>query len=385
MTERAKKVLDFLRAEEDSFLKLLQRLVEAESPSTQAETMEQAFSIISGAYSEIGYRGSHIPGDSSGGQLLLQPRNRERGRAIQLLMGHIDTVWPLGTIDKMPCKRENNMLSGPGVYDMKAGLVMMLFAIRAADYLGIEPPATPVVFINSDEELSSEDSRKNIIRLAKKASRVLVLEPSLGEDGRIKTERKGVGHFEILVSGKASHAGLDPESGVSAIHGLSQIVQQLFELNDPENGTTVNVGTIQGGERTNVVAATSKAAVDVRVRDEEAGRRIEKAIRNIKAELPGIELKVEGGIGRPPMQKSQAGQKLWERTQAIGKELDLDLEEGLSGGASDGNFTNQYAPTLDGLGAVGEGAHATHEHIYISETLQRCALLTLLLLEPVDF
>lgn len=385
MTERAKKVLDFLRAEEDSFIELIQRLVEAESPSTQPETMEQAFSIISGAYSEIGYRCSHIPGNSSGGQLLLQPRNRKQNQAIQLLMGHIDTVWPLGTIDEMPCKREDNVLTGPGVYDMKAGLVMMLFAIKAARHLGVDLPATPIVFINSDEELSSGDSKKNIIRLAQCSSRVYVLEPSLGEDGRIKTERKGVGHFEIMVSGKASHAGLDPEGGVSAIHGLSQIVQQLFELNDPESGTTVNVGTIQGGERTNVVAATSKAAVDVRVRDEEAGRRIEKAIRNIKAELPGIELKVEGGIGRPPMQKSKAGQKLWERTKALGRELDLDLEEGLSGGASDGNFTNQYAPTLDGLGAVGEGAHATHERIFISETLERCALLALLLLEPVDF
>jgi len=384
MDQRAKKILDYLSSEENHFIAFLQKMVRVETPSTQPETMDRFFSIISEAYSDIDYRPLYLPGNSSGGQLLLQPQKRDRDKPIQLLLGHCDTVWPLGTLEKMPCMREGNTLTGPGVYDMKAGLGMMLFALKAVQHLEADLPVTPIVFINSDEELSSEDSRQNIIRLAKCASRVFVLEPSLGKEGKIKTERKGVGHFEITVTGKAAHAGLDPESGISAIHGLSQVVQELFELNDPANGTTVNVGTIQGGERTNVVAATGKAAVDVRVKSEKAGRRIEKAIRNLKADLPGIELQIEGGIERPPMQKTETNKKLWQRTRELGKTLELELKEGLSGGASDGNYTNMHAPTIDGLGAVGEGAHATHERIYIKETLQRCALLSLLLLEPAD-
>lgn len=383
MTERAAKLLNFLQSGKEEFISFLEHLVSIETPSTLPESMEPAFEFLCKAYSEIGYRSIKIPGSSSGGQLFLQPKNRSRDKPVQLLLGHCDTVWPEGTLPNMPFVRNKNFISGPGIYDMKAGLANTFFALKAISHIGEKPPATPLVFINSDEELSSEDSLKNIIRLAKCSRRVFVMEPSLGTDGKIKTERKGVGHFEITVKGKSAHAGLDPESGASAILGLSQVVQQLFALNNPDIGTTVNVGTIQGGQRSNVIAAMSKATVDVRVRTKEDGQRIEKAIRRLEPGIPGIELEIDGGMERPPMRKTKENRKLWMQAKTAAAELEMELQEGFSGGASDGNYTNLYAPTIDGLGAVGEGAHAAHERIYTDETIKRCALLSLLILSPI--
>jgi len=221
--------------------------------------------------------------------------------------------------------------------------------------------------------------------LSTRAERTLVLEPSLGTEGKIKTRRKGIGEFEISIKGKPSHAGLAPEEVVSAILGLSHIVQQLFRLNDPANGVTVNVGTIEGGERSNVVAAQSKAVVDVRIPTKEDGERILDEIYNLTPEIEGIELEVTGGINRPPLEKKEANEKLWRVVQDLGQELGLELQEGVSGGASDGNFTNMHSPTIDGLGAVGEGAHAYHEKIFLEETIKRNALLSLLLMQPPVF
>lgn len=384
MTKQAAELLNFLKSRKEEFIAFLKQLVTAETPSTDPKSIEPILKAIRHEYSEIDYTAIQIPGKSSGGQLLLKPQIRKRHKPVQLLLGHCDTVWPKGTIKKMPFEQNGNILTGPGIYDMKAGLAITLFALKAARHLGKEPPATPIVFINSDEELSSGDSKKNIIRLAKCASRVFVMEPSLGSDGKIKTQRKGVGHFEITVTGKSAHAGLEPESGASAILGLSEVVQQLFALNDPESGTTVNVGTIQGGERSNVIAATGKASVDVRIRTKQDGLRIEKAIRALDPQTPGIKVHIEGGIERLPMRKKRKNQKLWIAAKKAAAELDLNLREGFSGGASDGNFTNLYSPTIDGLGAVGEGAHADHERIYIKESLERCALLSLLILSPLD-
>jgi len=382
MTERAKELNSYFNNHKEEFLSVLQSLVEQETPSDDPDSFSAIHSLITGEFEKLDYRVEHINGKDTAGHLLCKPKDFDSGRPTQLIIGHCDTVWDKGTIEEMPFRIEENNVFGPGVYDMKSGLCMMIFALRAINDLDKKVSLQSVFLINSDEEIGSEESQSLIVEEAEKASRTLVLEPSLGTDGKIKTQRKGIGEFIIKIKGKPSHAGLDPEEGVSAILGLSHIVQQLFRLNDPKNGITVNVGTIEGGERTNVIAAKSKAIVDVRVPSQEEGERIKEEIYNLKPEIEGVELEVSGDIRRPPLEKTEANEKLWEITRKLGEELGLDLQEGISGGASDGNLSSLYSPTIDGLGAVGEGAHAYHEKIYLQETLKRNALLTLLLLHP---
>jgi glutamate carboxypeptidase len=265
---------------------------------------------------------------------------------------------------------------------MKAGLVEMLFALQALRELGLEAPVTPVCFINSDEEIGSRESTRYLRRLARLADRCMVLEPSLGLEGRIKTARKGVGRFVVKVKGRAAHAGLDPTAGASAILELSHVIQKLFRLNDHQRGTSVNVGVIDGGVRPNVVAPESSAIVDVRVEDRAEAERIEKTIHSLQAETPGVTLSIEGAIGRPPMERTPANRRFWQVATALADQLSLTLQEGTAGGGSDGNTTSLYSATLDGLGAVGDGAHADHEFVYLDQLPVRCCLLTLLLLAP---
>lgn len=380
MTDRGQELHAYFQEHKDDFLTLLQSLVEQETPSHDPDSFTSLISILKREFENLNFTAKHYPGKKSAGQLLFTPPNYDPKKPFQLILGHCDTVWEKGALADMPFKIENNTVSGPGIYDMKAGITLMIFAIRAINHLGKTPSVQPVFLITTDEEVGSTESKKLILKQAKKAERTLVLEPSLGIEGKIKTRRKGVGQFEIAIKGKPSHAGLAPEEGVSAILGLSHIVQQLFRLNEPEKGISVNVGTIEGGERTNVIAAKSKAAIDVRIPTEADGKRIKKKIFNLEPEIPGIDIEVTGGINRPPLEKKEANKKLWEIIRRLGAELDLDLQEGTSGGASDGNFTNRFSPTIDGLGAVGEGAHAYHEKILLDETLNRNALLVLLLL-----
>jgi glutamate carboxypeptidase len=241
---------------------------------------------------------------------------------------------------------------------------------------------TPIVFLNSDEEIGSRESTRHIRRLARVCERVFVLEPSLGPDGYLKTARKGIGRFTVTVHGRAAHAGLDPDAGASAILELSHVIQSLFALNDPERGITVNVGTIDGGLRPNVIAPKSTAVVDVRVRTHEDGERISAAIHSLQPATPGVQLETEGAIGRPALEPTPRNQALWRLARNYATELDLDLQQGIAGGGSDGNTTSQFTATLDGLGPVGDGAHAAHEHLYVARTLERTALLTMLLLAP---
>ena len=258
----------------------------------------------------------------------------------------------------------------------------MIFALEAIREFSPEPAVQPIVFINSDEEIGSRESTRYVRALARRVDRTLVLEPSLGISGLIKTARKGVGRFTVTVTGKAAHAGLDPTAGASAILELSHVIQKLFALNDPANGVSVNVGVIDGGVRANVVAPESSAVVDVRVETHADAERIEHAIHGLTAETPGVEVMIDGRIGRPPMERTPANRQLWNVAVDLGKRLGLELEEGTAGGGSDGNTTSQYAATLDGLGAVGDGAHAAHEHIDVSLLPMRCALLALLLMAP---
>lgn len=382
MSYTASEIASQIQDLKDEFTQQLQTIVRMESPSTHPATMDPVFGFFEHQFREIGYHTFRIPGEQTAGQLLAYPKKRKKANPVQLLMGHCDTVWPLGTLEVMPCTTENGKMSGPGIYDMKAGLMEILIALKALVLLDITPQVVPVVFITSDEEVGSTESKKNILRLSKIANRCFVLEPALGLDGKIKTSRKGVGNYLITVQGKPAHSGLSPEQGSSAILEMSHIIQRLYELNDPAKGVTVNVGTIQGGERVNVIAARSSISVDVRIAHKEDARKIDQAIRSIQPKTEGVKVIVEGDIERPPMEKTEGTKRLWEQAKRLGTKIGLSLDDGMSGGASDGNLSNVYTPTLDGLGAVGDGAHAEHEHILIDETIQRTTLLTLMILEP---
>ena len=376
------RVLEHLRGQQEAMTSLLEELVLIETPSTEPACQAEIRRRLQKEFEDLGYRVRLLPGNNSGGHLFAAPPDRRRGQPAQLMLGHCDTVWPLGSLQDMPLLREDNRLCGPGVYDMKAGLVEMIFALRALVSLGLEPEVAPLCFINSDEEIGSRESTRYVRALARCVDRCMVLEPSLGLDGRIKTARKGVGRFTVTVQGKAAHAGLDPGAGASAILELSHVIQKLFQLNDPEHGTSVNVGVIDGGIRPNMVAPKSRAIIDVRVQTQADALRIEQAIHGLTVETPGVQLMIEGHIGRPPMERTPRNQRFWRVAQELASELDLDIEQGVAGGGSDGNTTSLYTATLDGMGAVGDGAHASHEFVYLDLLPERCALLTQLLLTP---
>lgn len=378
----ARDVVIYLHEQWPHMLALLQQLVLAESPSLVPAAQAAVFAPLAETLARLNYVVRHVPGRRCGGHLYARPRRRLRRRPLQLLLGHSDTVWPVGTLQEMPLEQGEGVLKGPGVYDMKGGLVQMIYALQALHILGLEPEVTPVVFINSDEEIGSPESTAYIRRLARAADRALVLEPSLGLDGKLKTARKGVGRFTVVVQGKAAHAGLAPESGASAILELSYVIQKLFALNDPDRGITVNVGVIDGGLRPNVVAPQSRATVDVRVLTPEDARWVEEQILQLTPVTPGVTLTIDGRIGRPPMERTARNRALWDTAHRLAQSLDLDLQEGVAGGGSDGNTTSLFTATLDGLGAVGDGAHARHEFMYSDKMVERSALLALLVMAP---
>lgn len=375
-------VLDYLFSRRDAFVSFLKSLTLRESPSNDPRPQDGVRKFLSGALEDLGYRTFDISGRSSGGHLYASPASRVPGRPVQLIMGHYDTVWPIGTLENMPFGIEDNVVRGPGVYDMKGGIAQAVFALAALRDLDMDVPVTPLVFLNSDEEIGSRESGRYIARLAKKMERVYVLEPSLGMGGKLKTTRKGVGRFHVKIKGKAAHAGLDPGEGASAILELSHVIQSLFALNDIDRGVTVNVGTVDGGLRPNVVAPLSEAVVDVRVLTYADAEQVERAIHGLESSTPGVELEITGRVGRPPMEATERNRALWNLAQSLGKDIGLELEQDTAGGGSDGNTTSMFTATLDGLGAVGDGAHAHHEFLFIDKTIERAALLTLLLSAP---
>lgn len=396
MSDTPGAVLDAVGAQRDEMLAFLEKLVVHESPSLVPESQAPIFDLIEETLDEIGYEARRLPGDESGGQLLAAPRGSDFGGVdfdldapapasgasapVQLLIGHCDTVWPIGTLKDMPVQIDDSIMRGPGVFDMKGGLAQTVFALRALHRLDLQPGLMPLVFINSDEEIGSPESAPHIVRLAQFASRVLVMEPALGPSGKLKTGRKGVGQFVVEVTGKAAHAGLDPEAGASAILELSYQVQRLFDLNDPARGVSVNVGIIDGGLRPNVVAPKSRAVVDVRVPNTIEAERITAAIHALEPATDGASLEVSGSMQRAPLQRTPRNQALWQLALEAAEDLGLDIEQGIAGGGSDGNLTSLLVATLDGLGAVGGGAHATHEYIDVPRSLERCALLAMLVM-----
>ena len=378
----ATELLRHLQSQRNGLLGLLRRMTTAESPSNVPSAQHEIREIIAAELEQLGYSVRRIPGHSSGGMLYACPANRRKRAPAQLLLGHYDTVWPLGTLADMPFEVDGDTVRGPGVYDMKGGVAQALLALEALRKFEVEPRVTPLVFLNSDEEIGSRESRRYIEGLAPHVDRVFVLEPSLGPAGLLKTARKAIGRFTITVRGEAAHAGLDPGAGASAILELSHVIQALFSMNDLERGITVNVGTIDGGMRPNVVAPSSQAVVDVRVASQEDADRVEASILGLQPAISGTSLQVEGGFGRPAMERTPANRQLWQLACQLGEELGLQLGEALAGGGSDGNFTSRFTATLDGLGAVGDGAHASHEHLRLDHTLERTALLALLLMAP---
>lgn len=368
---------------ENEFLSLLGKFVKIETPPADKKSHLKLFALLEKELKQVGYQTELFPANLSGGQLLARPffKNKRSG-AGQLLIGHLDTVWPRGTLEKMPYKRVENVMTGPGIYDMKSGIVMMILVLKLLQKHNLKPELEPVIFINSDEETGSRESKDQIIQLAKTMSRVYVLEPSLDIDGKLKTRRKGGAHYEIGLKGLSAHAGIEPEKGRSAIVELSYLIQKLNRLNDPEKGISVNVGKIGGGTSSNVIAAESTASVDVRVQTEEDAEWIDKEINSISPTTEGVTLEVSGGFGRPPMVQNERNRRLWEAAKEIGAELGLYLDQGISGGGSDGSYTSLHTATLDGLGAVGDGAHSPTERIFIEETLQRIALLAHMILKP---
>ena len=382
MSQHIAQLHDNLKSHVPAMTSLLTQLVTAESPTSVPEAQVEVQAILIEQLRQLDYDVQHIPGKTSGGMLYARPAVLAPHQPKQLLLGHCDTVWPLGTLAEIPVVQQGNIMRGPGIYDMKAGLTQMIFALRALREFGIEPAVAPLVFITSDEETGSHDSVTRIRQLATQVQRVLVLEPSLGAQGKLKTARKGVGQFHITAYGWAAHAGLDPDRGASAIVAMSHVIQKLAALNDLEQGISVNVGTVEGGERPNVVAPECKIEVDVRVPRTADVRPLEEAIRQIKPNLPIVVLDIQGGINRPPLERTPRNQELWRLAQEVGRELGLELEQAEAGGGSDGNFTSEFAATLDGLGAVGDGAHARHEFIYIDKLAERAALLAGIMARP---
>lgn len=300
---------------------------------------------------------------------------REKVKPV-LLLGHFDTVYPMGTLEKMPCYVNDGRLHGPGVLDMKSGVALMLYAIEALQAWHGMLPRPVTVFLVSDEEVGSYSSRVITERLARESAAVFVMEPAAGLRGAVKTARKGVGDYTLTVKGVAAHAGLDPSKGHSAILELARQIEVVSRMNDYKRGLTVNPGIIRGGTRTNVVAAEAAAEIDVRIKTAQQAAIMDRKFHSLKPFDKHCTLSLEGGINRLPMERNAGVVALYRKAQAIAKQIDWELEEAAVGGGSDGNFTAGIGiPTLDGMGGVGEGAHAVHEHILISELPRRALLL----------
>jgi glutamate carboxypeptidase len=296
-----------------------------------------------------------------------------------LLLGHFDTVWDVGQLERMPLRRDGDRLCGPGVFDMKAGISLGMLATRAIQEVAPSADARIVMLWTTDEETGSATSRALVETEAGRSDAVLVLEPAL-PGGALKTSRKGCGEYEVSVHGIPAHAGVDPTKGVSAIRELARQVLAIEALQDLERGVSLNVGTIAGGSRVNVVAEHARARVDARAPTKADADRIDAAMQRLTPHLSGTRLTVSGGFGRPPMERTDGVARLFEIARESGRELGIDVGEGSTGGGSDGNFCAALGvPTLDGLGALGDGAHALHEHVLVPELVPRAALIAAIL------
>lgn len=352
----------------------IREFAEIESPSDDKAACDRMGEFLGQKFATLGGTIRFHPAEKYGNNLQVDFPGREPVQPV-LLLGHFDTVYPIGTLARMPCHVSNGRLYGPGVLDMKSGIAMMIFAIEALREWHGELPRPVTVFLVSDEEVGSYSSRAITMRLARQSAGVLVLEPAAGR-GAVKTARKGVGEYTLHVSGIASHAGLDPGKGHSAIVEMARQITAIWKMNDLKQGVSANPGVIRGGTRTNVVAAEATVEIDVRVRQAQQARALDRKLRSLKSVDKVCKLTIEGGINRMPMERTAGVVALYKKARAIAATIGWKLEEAAVGGGSDGNFTAGIGvPTLDGMGGDGEGAHALHEHIVIAELARRTLLL----------
>jgi glutamate carboxypeptidase len=372
--------LSHARARQPEMVDLIRQFVECESPSDDPAAVNRFVELVSDTVTAFA-KVKTFPGGKFGKHLVCEvelPGGKKSGQVMAL--GHLDTVWPVGTLRTMPFRQADGRLWGPGVLDMKSGIALFIFAVRALHELEIPVGSKVLLQLNSDEEVGSESSRPLTEKNAAHSQAVLVLEPGTGLEGKLKTARKGVGDFTIRVRGKASHAGVDFEAGASAVVELARQINRVVGFTHVERGITVNPGVIAGGTRSNVVAAEARAEIDIRVRRLKDAPGLEQRFRELRAYDPRCTVEVSGGLNRPPMERSAGIARLCRMAQKLAREMGVELEESETGGGSDGNFTAALGvPTLDGLGGVGEGAHAANESILIDRMADRTALMAKLL------
>src|SRR5229473_5394319 len=375
-----RSLLDWLRPRELAMTRLLGQFVRAESPSFDKAAVDQFGRIVASEWKKRGATVTLLRQRERGDHVRAEWRPRGTRTTSQILvLGHLDTVYNAGTIAQMPFRVSRGRAWGPGIFDMEGGLVFALYAMAALAAAGCLPEKRVVFLWTSDEEIGSESSRAAIEREARRSDAVLVLEPAAGLDGRVKTGRKGVGEIELIATGRAAHAGLNPEDGINAIEEIALQIARISRWNQPRRGITVNAGVIEGGTRTNVIPEKARVLVDVRSSSAGGMRAIERKFRALRPILRGAKLQIRGGFNRPPMERKTSA-ALYAKARALAREMGLTLGDAYVGGGSDGNFTAALGvPTLDGLGAVGEGAHSPDENILIRALPGRAALLAGLL------
>jgi len=375
-----RSLLGWLRAREQAMTGLLGRFVRAESSSFDKAAVDRFGHIVASEWKKRGATVTLLRRRERGDHVRAEWRPRGNRATPQILvLGHLDTVYNAGTLTRMPFRVSQGRAWGPGTFDMKGGLVFALYAMDALAAAGCLPEKRVVFLWTSDEEIGSKSSRAAIEREARRSDAVLVLEPAAGLDGRVKTGRKGVGEIELIATGRAAHAGLNPEDGINAIEEIALQIVRISRWNQPRRGITVNAGVIEGGTRTNVIPERARVLVDLRAARGEDTRALERKFRALRPILPGAKLEIRGGFNRPPMERKMSA-ALYAKARALSKEMGITLGEAFVGGGSDGNFTAALGvPTLDGLGAVGEGAHSPRENIVVRALPERAALLAGLL------
>jgi len=374
-----REILSHLTQRLPEALEFLEKMVALESPSFDKPSVDDFVRVVGARFAGMGAEVEFVSAEKFGDNLIARFPGRSSERV--LLLGHTDTVWPAGEIARRPFKIAGGRAFGPGVFDMKAGILLISMAIAALQKANGGLPKTVTVLLVSDEEVGSTSSRAVTESEASSCRAVFVLEPSL-PGGALKTARKGVGRFTLKVIGRAAHAGIDPENGINAIEEISHQILKLQKMTDAARGTIVTVGVVQGGIRSNVVPAEAAAEIDIRISSMEEAERMTKTIKALSAELSGARLEVRGSITRPPMERTAETERLFRVAQKVASSLGIALTEGSTGGASDGNFTSALGiPTLDGLGAIGGGAHAIDEWVDIQSLPQRAALLAGLITE----
>ena len=365
------------KSHERDVISLIREFVECESPSDDASAVNHFVDLVAASVKHLAPKLKRFRGGAFGDHLRceFQPRGGRSDGHI-LVLAHSDTVWPAGTLREMPFRHRSGRLWGPGVLDMKAGIAFFIFAMRVLAELGIPLKRRVALLMNSDEEVGSPSSRALTEAAAIGSAAVLVVEPGTGLEGKLKTARKGVGDYEVRVKGRASHAGVDFDAGASAVVELARQIERIAAFTDHARGITVNPGVISGGTRSNVVAAEARAEVDIRVLRLRDAASLDRKFRRLRPGDKRCTIEVSGGMNRPPMERTRAGRALYRTAQEAAREIGVEIDESLSGGGSDGNFTAALGvPTLDGLGAVGEGAHAPNESIVVNRIADRIALL----------